>query len=57
MTIDLTDDETAALAQLLRRAIDEHRYSRLGDPGQSRSVKFRRLKQPLERVESTLGAG
>jgi hypothetical protein len=26
MTLDLTDDETAALAQLLRRTIDEDRY-------------------------------
>jgi hypothetical protein len=26
MTLDLTDDERLALAQLLHRAIDEHRY-------------------------------
>jgi hypothetical protein len=26
MTLDLTDDETAALTQLLRRTIDEDRY-------------------------------
>jgi hypothetical protein len=26
MTLDLTDDEAAALAQLLRRTIDENRY-------------------------------
>jgi hypothetical protein len=26
MNLDLTDDESAALAQLLRRTIDEHRY-------------------------------
>jgi hypothetical protein len=26
MTLDLTDDETAALARLLRRTIDEDRY-------------------------------
>jgi hypothetical protein len=28
MTLDLTDDETVALVQLLRRTIDEDRYPR-----------------------------
>jgi hypothetical protein len=47
MTLDLTDEETAALARLLRRAIDDDRY-----PLSPRVVPLKAILAKLEPAQS-----
>jgi hypothetical protein len=50
ITLDLSDDEKAALAQLLRRTIDENRYALSPRPAPMRAI-LAKLEPPKPRPE------
>ncbi len=56
MTLDLTDDETAALARLLRRTIDEDRYPLSPRLAPLKAI-LAKLDQPEPRQPLPLKAG